>query len=134
MPLPTPPPQAVEMSRKRMQEEAMRKAEAAQLSSPPGSPPNAGFPRPRVRKGFWNKRGDHYINGYIVYAPLSRVYPYELGTYPAEFEGFKDEKGNYVPFRAGLPELPDSLPTRGCPPVKPYESVSTSFKISFVSS
>ncbi|THU88739.1 hypothetical protein K435DRAFT_803277 [Dendrothele bispora CBS 962.96] len=121
MPLPTPPPQAIEMSRKRMQEEATRKAQAARAASPPGSPPNVGFPRPRVRRGFWNKRGDHYVDGYVVYAPLEKVYPNELGTYPGEFEGFKDEHGRFVPYRTGLPELPDSLPSRGFSAVKPYE-------------
>ena len=86
------------------------------------SPPNNY--RERFRKGFWNRRGDHVtLNGFIVYAPLDKANPSELRNYPTENEGYRDHLGTFLEYRS-RPELPESLPRHGQPPVQPYESVS----------
>ena len=78
----------------------------------------------RKRKGFWNKRGDHFTrSGYVVYAPYDEAYPRDLQDYPDEFQGFVDENGE----RLGpgpRPELPGSASRLGRPPIHKYHSVS----------
>lgn len=78
----------------------------------------------RKRKGFWNKRGDHFTrSGYVVYAPYDEAYPRDLQDYPDEFQGFVDENGERL--GPGLrPELPGSASRLGRPPMRPYHSVS----------
>ncbi|PFH50498.1 hypothetical protein AMATHDRAFT_85722 [Amanita thiersii Skay4041] len=74
----------------------------------------------RVRKGYWNKRGDHVtMSGFIVYPPSDHLYPSELQDYPDEKVGYLDEKGHFLPF-SDRPELPESLPHRGQAPRRPY--------------
>lgn len=81
-------------------------------------------PARRVRKGYWNKRGDHCTkSGYIVYAPRDQIYPPELQDYPDESAGYSDENGHLLKFHH-RPEYPDSLPHHGRPPLRPYSSVS----------
>jgi hypothetical protein len=90
------------------------------------TPPTGTWSR-RVRKGFWNKRGDFLTrDGYIVYAPPDRIYPPELRAYPKVEHGFRNETGDELPFFADRPELPESLPSRGQPPLQPYDLVSHS--------
>ncbi|KAF8632866.1 hypothetical protein AX17_004714 [Amanita inopinata Kibby_2008] len=105
------------------------------LPVPPAEPPNMSLtgsksnplpirPRSRVRKGYWNKRGDHLtMTGYIVYAPRGQAYPPELQDYPDESAGYRDDKGQFVNFLQ-RPELPGSLPHHGQPPLRPYNTVS----------
>ncbi|KAG8216563.1 hypothetical protein J3R82DRAFT_6744 [Butyriboletus roseoflavus] len=77
----------------------------------------------KVRMGFWNRRGDHLTpNSCVVYAPHDRVYPEELRDYPDEREGYRDQFGTVVAWRAERPELPASLPYHGRAPTQPYES------------
>ena len=78
----------------------------------------------RRRKGFWNKRGDHLTrSGYVVYVPHDQVYPTELQDYPDESQGFVDEHGQRRS-PGTRPELPESIPRHGQPPMRPYHSVS----------
>ncbi len=71
-----------------------------------------------------HQRGDHYTKtGYVVYAPYDQAFPPELQDYPDESQGYLDENG----LRANpnqRPELPDSIPRHGQPPLRPYHSVS----------
>jgi hypothetical protein len=95
-----------------------------QRSSPsPQSRPPAHYSR-KVRKGFWNKRGDHLTSDlHVVYAPPDKAYPTELAGYPDGKDGYFDAYLNhYVPWLEERPELPASLPQRGMPPTQPYES------------
>ena len=78
----------------------------------------------RKRKGFWNKRGDYFTrSGYVVYAPHDQAYPPELQDYPDESQGFADENGQRLSL-GPRPELPESVPRHGQPPMRPYHSVS----------
>ncbi|KAJ6571864.1 hypothetical protein B0H19DRAFT_1064888 [Mycena capillaripes] len=78
--------------------------------------------RVALRKGMWNRRGDHLtIDGFIVYAPVDRAYPDELRDYPAETVGYRDHLGAEIGYLASRPELPESLPRYGQPPRQPYE-------------
>ncbi|PPQ97578.1 hypothetical protein CVT26_002306 [Gymnopilus dilepis] len=78
--------------------------------------------REKLRKGFWNKRGDHLTaDGYIVYAPKDKAYPDELRTYPEPEEGYQDHNRVFTAW-IERPELPQSLPRRGEPPECPYEA------------
>ncbi|KAJ7669046.1 hypothetical protein B0H17DRAFT_1087231 [Mycena rosella] len=78
--------------------------------------------RVAVRKGLWNRRGDHLtMDGFVVYAPVDRAYPEELRDYPAEAVGYRDHLGSEVGYLATRPELPESLPRFGQPPRQPYE-------------
>lgn len=89
---------------------------------PQPTPPPASYDI-RIRRGYWNRRGDHLTKeGYLVYAPVDRAYPSELITYPPENEGYQDEKGSYTKYVA-RPELPESLPRHGKPPEYPYDVV-----------
>ena len=89
---------------------------------PPPTPPPASYDI-RIRRGYWNRRGDHLTKeGYLVYAPTDKAYPSELITYPPETEGYQDEKGSYTKYVA-RPELPESLPRHGKPPEYPYDVV-----------
>lgn len=89
---------------------------------PSPTPPPASYDI-RIRRGYWNRRGDHLTKeGYLVYAPADKAYPPELITYPPETEGYQDEKGSYTKYVA-RPELPESLPRHGKPPEYPYEVV-----------
>ncbi|KAF7331571.1 hypothetical protein MKEN_00036500 [Mycena kentingensis (nom. inval.)] len=77
--------------------------------------------RRRVRKGWWNRRGDHLtMDGYIVYAPASAAYPEELRDYPDGTAGYRDQTGRDLPW-VERPELPESLPRHGQAPLQPYE-------------
>jgi len=77
----------------------------------------------RRRRGFWNRRGDHLtLTGYVVYAPLDKLFPPELRNYPAEDEGFENHRGIFTA-NATRPELPESVSRPGKPAEKPYESV-----------
>ncbi|KAG1884345.1 hypothetical protein F4604DRAFT_1878736 [Suillus subluteus] len=94
-------------------------------SAPPHQSPEPAHYTRRVRKGFWNRRGDHLTsNMCVVYVPEDRAYPAELQHYPSETEGYKDQYGAFVPYLAERPELPTSLPYHGRPPTQPYDSVS----------
>jgi hypothetical protein len=94
-------------------------------SAPPSQSPEPAHYTRRVRKGFWNRRGDYLTsNSYVVYAPENRAYPSELQHYPDETEGYKDQYGSFMPYLAERPELPASLPYHGRPPAQPYDSVS----------
>lgn len=87
--------------------------------------PNAVLTPITVRKGFWNRRGDHLTqSGYIVYAPPNQSNPRELAKYPSPHRAFMDFDGHTVPYDSNMQELPASLPRYGQPPVQPYESVS----------
>lgn len=92
-------------------------------SAPPAQSPEPAHYTRRVRKGFWNRRGDYLTsNSYVVYAPEDRAYPPELQHYPDETEGYKDQYGSFMPYLPERPELPGSLPYHGRPPAQPYES------------
>ncbi|KAI0732621.1 hypothetical protein C8Q72DRAFT_773879 [Fomitopsis betulina] len=84
-------------------------------------------PARKVRKGYWNRRGDHLVYDQnrwcIVYAPREQANPSELGQYPAPTEGFMDHHGNKAKYDPSVPELPVSLPSHGEPPKRPYEEV-----------
>lgn len=86
------------------------------------APPNSGVSRAPRRRGFWNRRGDHFYVGYVVYAPVDLAYPEELKDYPHEDVGYRDEFGSELKYDPERSELPDSLPLKGQPPVKPYRS------------
>ncbi|KAJ7791949.1 hypothetical protein B0H14DRAFT_3094391 [Mycena olivaceomarginata] len=78
--------------------------------------------RGRVRKGLWNRRGDHLTaDGFVVYAPADCAYPEELREYPAETVGYRDHLGTTIGYLPSRPELPESLPRFGQPPRQPYE-------------
>jgi hypothetical protein len=62
----------------------------------------------------------------VVYAPTELAYPDELKDYPYEDVGYRDEFGSELKYDPDRPELPDSLPLKGKPAVKPYRSVSDS--------
>ncbi|KAJ3481429.1 hypothetical protein NLJ89_g12213 [Agrocybe chaxingu] len=102
-------------------------AQAARVVPPPPAPPPPPAihpPKPKpIRRGFWNRRGDHLTqSGYIVYAPPHRTFPEELQNYPAEDEGYQDETEVFSSCYPRRPELPDSLPRMGKPPDRPYDS------------
>ncbi|KAF7975372.1 hypothetical protein HWV62_9703 [Athelia sp. TMB] len=80
----------------------------------------------KIRKGLWNKRGDHLTSDMcVVFAPANREYPPELESYPDEGEGYWDAVTNQnVPWIEDRPEFPPSLPHRGRPPAQPYDTVS----------
>ncbi|VDC07386.1 unnamed protein product [Peniophora sp. CBMAI 1063] len=49
---------------------------------------------PRVRRGYWNRRGDYLTpEGYIVRAPYGRQYPSELDRYPDGDRHFRNHHG-----------------------------------------
>lgn len=80
-----------------------------------------------MRRGFWNRRGDHLTSdGYVVYAPAAVAYPSELAGYPDEKVGYQDHEGMFTAFLA-RPELPQSLPRSGMEPDYPYEAVCFGF-------
>ncbi|KAK7033672.1 hypothetical protein VNI00_012672 [Paramarasmius palmivorus] len=82
--------------------------------------PQRKISRLPIRRGYWNRKGDHLTDtGYIVYAPPGQQYPPELAEYP--MEDYKDPIGQIAPW-VKRPELPDSLPRKGRPAVRPYES------------
>ncbi|KAG0697908.1 hypothetical protein DFH29DRAFT_129058 [Suillus ampliporus] len=100
----------------------MERPNPAASAPPPQSPEPAHYVR-RVRKGFWNRRGDYLTsNSYVVYAPEDKAYPAELREYPDEADGYKDQYGAFVPYLPERPELPASLPYHGRPPAQPYDS------------
>jgi hypothetical protein len=87
----------------------------------------AAAPLPRVRKGYWNRRGDHLTSqGYIVVAPKEHQNPFELAAYPTENQGFRNHLG-MVANNPGYRELPDSR----APGV--YEKVRSAFAFAFTS-
>jgi hypothetical protein len=97
-------------------------------SAPPHQSPEPAHYARRIRKGFWNRRGDHLTsNLYVVYAPQGKAYPQELREYPDETQGYKDQYGAFVPYLPERPELPTSLPYHGRPPAQPYDSVCCVF-------
>ncbi|PPR08252.1 hypothetical protein CVT24_001294 [Panaeolus cyanescens] len=91
-----------------------------QPTSPPIKLPSKS-PK-RVRKGFWNRRGDHLTeDGYIIYAPDEHKFPPELSSYPLPTDGFQDHTSMWTRF-CPRPELPGSAPGKnGEPPKYPYE-------------
>ncbi|KAJ7262839.1 kinase-like domain-containing protein [Mycena rebaudengoi] len=92
----------------------------ASLLLPQRTPP-ASY-RVAMRKGLWNRRGDHLtMDGFVVYAPLDHAYPPELRDYPAETIGYRDHLGAEVGYLDTRPELPESIPRFGQPPSAPYE-------------
>ncbi|CCL99794.1 uncharacterized protein FIBRA_01816 [Fibroporia radiculosa] len=104
-------------------------AAASVPASAPQPQPQPSSPR-KIRKGFWNRRGDHLTmerNGqFIVYAPRQLANPQELNDYPSPVDGFMDHRGNKLRYDPHVPELPDSLPLHGEPPRRPYQDVSGS--------
>ncbi|KAH7924699.1 hypothetical protein BV22DRAFT_1195719 [Leucogyrophana mollusca] len=100
----------------------VERANLAASAPPPQEPAPAHYSH-RVRKGFWNKRGDHLTpNSFVVYAPQDKAYPPELRDYPDENEGYRDQFDTFAPYLSERPELPASLPYHGRPPAQPYES------------
>jgi hypothetical protein len=90
---------------------------------PPRIPPPPGTWKLRVRRGFWNRRGDFLTrDGFIVYAPEDKAYPSELEHYPED--AYVNETGDRIEYEPSRPELPESLPQRGRPPTQPYDTVS----------
>lgn len=82
-------------------------------------------PTRSVRRGYWNRRGDHLTSdGHLVFPPPSMQYPDDLKTYPKQ--GYRNHIGLYISY-IRRPELPQSLPKDGKPPERPYESVSLFF-------
>ena len=97
----------------------------------------------KVRAGFWNKRGDHLVivdgpnvspsgrrekKYYVVYAPPGQTYPEELASYPPEDKGWGNiQDRSFIQYSPSYEELPESLPRRGQPPPRPYESVRVYF-------
>ncbi|KDQ60274.1 hypothetical protein JAAARDRAFT_191673 [Jaapia argillacea MUCL 33604] len=80
-------------------------------------------PRRRLRKGFWNRRGDHLTHdGFIVYAPPERANPSELSDYPSTLDGYRNHKGEFMRYDPARQELPESMTLRGEPPRIPYAS------------
>ncbi|KIP09915.1 hypothetical protein PHLGIDRAFT_125906 [Phlebiopsis gigantea 11061_1 CR5-6] len=92
----------------------------------------------KVRHGFWNRRGDYLViqpapnshsssssptsgKQFIVYAPRNLANPEELAHYPSPTEGWMDHRGHTLRYDPSVHELPESLPSHGEPPVKPYE-------------
>lgn len=105
---------------------AYTSASSAYSSAPTPQPTNRS-PGRRVRKGYWNRRGDHLVYDQnrwcIVYAPRELANPSELSHYPAPTEGFMDHHGNKAKYDPSVPELPESLPLHGEPPKRPYQEV-----------
>ncbi|KAF9041186.1 hypothetical protein BJ165DRAFT_270002 [Panaeolus papilionaceus] len=94
--------------------------------NPQPSPPAVKMPSnasKRVRRGFWNRRGDHLTeDGYVIYAPDEYKFPEELSTYPLPTDGYQDHTSMWTRFCL-RPELPGSAPGKnGEPPKYPYES------------
>jgi hypothetical protein len=80
-------------------------------------------PTGSVRRGYWNRRGDHLTpNGYIVFPPPKMQYPEELRMYPFENQGYQDHTGLFIAY-VRRREHPQSLSKHGQPPERPYESV-----------
>ena len=101
--------------------QTLRGSFASSNSSSAHHPPTPTGP---VRRGYWNRRGDHLTpDGYVVFPPSSMQYPAELRMYPFENEGYQDHNGVFITY-VRRPELPQSLWTCGNPPERPYESVS----------
>ncbi|KZT68888.1 hypothetical protein DAEQUDRAFT_305168 [Daedalea quercina L-15889] len=100
-------------------------ASASTYSSTPTPQPSGHSPSSRkVRKGYWNRRGDHLVYDQnrwcIVYAPRTRANPPELSHYPSPVDGFMDHHGQKAKYDPNVPELPESLPLHGEPPKRPY--------------
>ncbi|KAF8056712.1 hypothetical protein FPV67DRAFT_1658315 [Lyophyllum atratum] len=84
-------------------------------------PPPPGAMKRWRRVGYWNRRGDHCTKeGYIVYAPHEKSYPEELKDYPEDGVGYENGFGHIGLFDSKRPELPESLPRHGQPPLRPY--------------
>ena len=80
-------------------------------------------PTGSVRRGYWNRRGDHLTrDGYIVFPPPKMQYPEELRMYSFEIQGYQDHSGFFIAY-VRRPEHPQSLSKHGNPPERPYESV-----------
>jgi hypothetical protein len=80
-------------------------------------------PTGSIRRGYWNRRGDHLTrDGYVVFPPPKMWYPEELRTYPSETQGYQDHSGLSIAY-VRRPEHPQSLSKHGEPPERPYESV-----------
>ncbi|KAH9835147.1 uncharacterized protein C8Q71DRAFT_710393 [Rhodofomes roseus] len=95
--------------------------------------PSSGRTTRTVRKGFWNKRGDHLVYDQnrwcMVYAPRNSANPPELANYPLPVDGFMDHHGQKVKYDPNVPELPESLPLHGEPPKRPYKEVCVSLRL-----
>ena len=80
-------------------------------------------PTGSIRRGYWNRRGDHLTrDGYVVFPPPKTQYPEELRAYPFETQGYQDHSGMFIAY-VRRPEHPQSLSKHGQPPERPYESV-----------
>ena len=80
-------------------------------------------PTGTIRRGYWNRRGDHLTrDGYVVFPPPRMQYPEDLRTYPFETQGYQDHSGFFIAY-VRRPEHPQSLSKNGNPPERPYESV-----------
>ena len=91
---------------------------------PLASTPLGRYPR-HVRRGFWNRRGDHLTeDSYLVYCPPGRNFPKDLEEYPDL--GFKNHLGDIMalPSDSRPEEHPESIPRAGRPAARPYETVS----------
>ncbi|KAH7869432.1 uncharacterized protein C8R40DRAFT_743867 [Lentinula edodes] len=85
-----------------------------------GGPSGTNTGGRRIRKGYWNSRGDHLTDsGFVVYAPADRANPPELASYPERWVGFQNEYGNIAKFEVGSKELPESI---GRDAKMPYDS------------
>jgi len=92
-----------------------------------------------VRYGYWNRRGDHLFvlsdspslpsprsvhkaQQYVVYAPPNMANPEELAHYPHALQGWMNHRGETMPYNRHVLEFPDSLPSRGEDPKRPYKT------------
>ncbi|KAH9933915.1 uncharacterized protein B0H18DRAFT_982749 [Fomitopsis serialis] len=96
-------------------------AHAASAYPPAPAAPSPGHsPGTRkVRKGYWNRRGDHLV--YDQNRDMAN--PPELAHHPSPIDGFMDHHGQKVKYDPNVPELPESLPLHGEPPKRPYKEV-----------
>ena len=86
-------------------------------------------PTGSVRRGYWNRRGDHLTrDGFVVFPPPKMQYPEGLRAYPFETQGYQDHSGSFIAY-VRRPELPQSLSKHGKPPERPYESVRFFFAL-----
>lgn len=104
--------------------------ESAEYLRTPSSVPEPMLDPPphwtrRLRKGYWNRRGDHLTaDDYIIYAPPQLQNPPELRGYPAHDDGYVSHLDEFKPYLPHRKEHAGSLPVQGRPAKYPYEKVS----------